>query len=154
MKTPTSTAAPGGAAGSPCGATTEASAVLDVLAKDDAREARILAHDADAGVACDKHQEASLAVGESARIGCELDEPHGRQPAEHRDGEDADAPAGNLGLSWAAFMLGIPTTSSVDANDSYATVNPYYSGSLMSGYKSNRFNWLAEASVSSWESGD
>ena len=35
--------------------------------------------------------------GESARIGCELDEPHGRQPAEHRDGEDADAPAGHLG---------------------------------------------------------
>src|SRR5207302_8760318 len=25
-------------------------------------------------------------------------------------------------------MLGIPTTSSVDANDSYATSNPYYSG--------------------------
>jgi len=37
-----------------------------LLAKHDAREARILAHDADAGVACDEHQEASLAVGESA----------------------------------------------------------------------------------------
>ena len=37
-----------------------------LLAKDNAREARILAHEADAGVACDEHQEASLAVGESA----------------------------------------------------------------------------------------
>ena len=37
-----------------------------LLAKHDAREARILAHDADAGVACDEHQKASLTVGESA----------------------------------------------------------------------------------------
>ena len=44
-----------------------------------------------------------------------------------RNDDTAVAPAGNLGLSWAAFMLGIPTTSSVDANDSYATSNPYYS---------------------------
>src|ERR1700737_460980 len=41
-----------------------------LLAKDDAREARILAHDTDAGVACDEHQEASLAVGESALRDC------------------------------------------------------------------------------------
>src|SRR6266567_6530312 len=37
-----------------------------LLAKDDARESRILTHDADAGVARDKDQKPSLAVGESA----------------------------------------------------------------------------------------
>jgi hypothetical protein len=45
-----------------------------------------------------------------------------------RNDDTSVAPAGNLGLSWAAFMLGIPTSWSADANDSYATSNPYYSG--------------------------
>ena len=52
-----------------------------------------------------------------------------------RNDDTAVAPAGNLGLSWAAFMLGIPTTSSVDANDSYATVNPYYSGYIQDSWR-------------------
>ena len=37
-----------------------------LLAKDDAREGRILAHDADAGMVRDERQEASLAIGESS----------------------------------------------------------------------------------------
>ena len=34
---------------------------------------------------------------------------------------------GNLGLSWAAFMLGIPTTSTLNTPVDYATSSPYYS---------------------------
>jgi hypothetical protein len=34
---------------------------------------------------------------------------------------------GNLGLSWAAFMLGIPTTSTINTPVDYATSSPYYS---------------------------
>lgn len=35
--------------------------------------------------------------------------------------------AGNLGLSWAAFMLGIPTVSNLNTPTDYATSSPYYS---------------------------
>jgi hypothetical protein len=34
---------------------------------------------------------------------------------------------GDLGLSWAAFMLGIPTTSTLNTPVDYATSSPYYS---------------------------
>ncbi|HEY3840394.1 MAG TPA: TonB-dependent receptor [Bryobacteraceae bacterium] len=39
--------------------------------------------------------------------------------------DDCLTAAGNLGYSWAAFMLGIPTTSNIDTNATYATSNPY-----------------------------
>ncbi|MFN0103325.1 MAG: TonB-dependent receptor domain-containing protein [Bryobacteraceae bacterium] len=39
--------------------------------------------------------------------------------------EDTFAPAGNLAHSWAAFLMGIPSSASVDTTDSYATYNPY-----------------------------
>src|SRR6185295_7723246 len=35
--------------------------------------------------------------------------------------------AGNLGLSWAAFMLGLPTVSTINTPTDYATSSPYYS---------------------------
>jgi hypothetical protein len=35
---------------------------------------------------------------------------------------------GTLGLNWAAFMLGIPTTSTINTPVDYSTVSPYYSG--------------------------
>ncbi len=35
-------------------------------------------------------------------------------------------PAASIGLSWAAFQLGIPTTSSIDNNTSITEGNPYY----------------------------
>jgi hypothetical protein len=44
-----------------------------------------------------------------------------------KDG-DGLTPAGTLGLVWATFLLGIPTGMSVDSNDTYALVNPYWSG--------------------------
>ena len=40
--------------------------------------------------------------------------------------EDGLTPPGTLGLSYAAFMLGIPSSMSTDNNASYALMNPYY----------------------------
>ncbi|MBM3814672.1 MAG: carboxypeptidase regulatory-like domain-containing protein [Acidimicrobiia bacterium] len=43
-----------------------------------------------------------------------------------RKDEDGVTPAGTLGLVWATFLLGIPNAMSVDTNDTYALMNPYY----------------------------
>ena len=43
-----------------------------------------------------------------------------------RRNDDTFVPAGNLGLSWAAFMLGLPGNMTMGASDSYAAYNPYY----------------------------
>ena len=43
-----------------------------------------------------------------------------------RKDEDGFNPNGTLGLSWATFALGMPTGMSVDTNDSFALMNPYY----------------------------
>ncbi|MBI2687955.1 MAG: carboxypeptidase regulatory-like domain-containing protein [Acidobacteria bacterium] len=43
-----------------------------------------------------------------------------------RKDEDGFNAAGTLGLSWATFALGIPTGMSVDTNDTFALMNPYY----------------------------
>ncbi|MDX1984425.1 MAG: carboxypeptidase-like regulatory domain-containing protein [Bryobacteraceae bacterium] len=43
-----------------------------------------------------------------------------------RKDEDGFTPAGALGLTWATFMMGIPTAMSVDTNDTFALMNPYY----------------------------
>jgi len=40
--------------------------------------------------------------------------------------DDSFTPAGSLGLSYAAFMLGIPSSMTADTNASYALMNPYY----------------------------
>lgn len=40
--------------------------------------------------------------------------------------DDNFTPAGDFGLAWAAFVLGMPNGLSVSTNDSYATHNPYY----------------------------
>ena len=40
--------------------------------------------------------------------------------------DDSFTPAGSLGLSYAAFMLGIPSSMSIANNASYALMNPYY----------------------------
>jgi hypothetical protein len=40
--------------------------------------------------------------------------------------DDSFTAAGSLGLSYAAFMLGIPSSMSSDNNASYALMNPYY----------------------------
>jgi hypothetical protein len=43
-----------------------------------------------------------------------------------RKDEDGNTPAGSLGLVWATFLLGQPTGMSVDTNDTYALLSPYY----------------------------
>jgi hypothetical protein len=55
-----------------------------------------------------------------------------------KNDDTAVAPAGDLGLSWAAFMLGVPTSMAVDANDSFATQNPYYSGFVQDAWRVTR----------------
>ena len=42
-----------------------------------------------------------------------------------RRNDDTFVPAGDLGHSWAAYALGIPSTMTIGANDSYVTSNPY-----------------------------
>lgn len=43
-----------------------------------------------------------------------------------RKNDDTFTPAGDLGLSWAAFMMGFPSSLQIASNDSYATHSPYY----------------------------
>jgi len=43
-----------------------------------------------------------------------------------RRNDDGFTPSSNLGLGWAAFILGTPNGISLATNDSYATHNPYY----------------------------
>jgi len=43
-----------------------------------------------------------------------------------RKDEDGLTPAGSLGLTWATFALGMPTGMSVDTNDTFALMSPYY----------------------------
>jgi hypothetical protein len=43
-----------------------------------------------------------------------------------RKDDDGNTPAGSLGLVWATFLLGQPTGMSVDSNDTYALMSPYY----------------------------
>jgi hypothetical protein len=55
-----------------------------------------------------------------------------------RHDDTSVAPAGNIGLSWAAFMLGIPTTMTSPNNDTYATANPYYAGYVQEAWRVTR----------------
>jgi hypothetical protein len=43
-----------------------------------------------------------------------------------RRDEDGFNPAGTLGLTWAAFALGMPSGMGVDTNDTFAMMSPYY----------------------------
>jgi hypothetical protein len=43
-----------------------------------------------------------------------------------RKDEDGNTPAASLGLVWATFLLGQPTGMSIDTNDTYALMSPYY----------------------------
>lgn len=43
-----------------------------------------------------------------------------------RKDEDGNTPAGTLGLVWASFLLGMPRAMSVDTNDTFAVMSPYY----------------------------
>ncbi|MEK7407594.1 MAG: carboxypeptidase-like regulatory domain-containing protein, partial [Acidobacteriota bacterium] len=43
-----------------------------------------------------------------------------------RRNDDGFTPAGDLGLSWAAFMMGVPNGLNIATNDTYITGNPYF----------------------------
>ncbi len=45
--------------------------------------------------------------------------------------------AGELGLEWAAFMLGVPNSISIATNTSYALTNPYYAGYVQDDWRVN-----------------
>lgn len=49
--------------------------------------------------------------------------------------DDTLAPAGDYGLSWAAFMMGIPSAAVVETNDSFATHNPYFAWYLQDSWR-------------------
>ena len=55
-----------------------------------------------------------------------------------KNDDTAVAPAGNLGLSWAAFMLGVPSTSTIAESDTHATQNPYYAGYVQNAWRVTR----------------
>ncbi|MCL4402459.1 MAG: TonB-dependent receptor, partial [Acidobacteria bacterium] len=45
-----------------------------------------------------------------------------------RKDDDGFTPSTNLGLGWAAFILGLPNSISIATNDNYAMLTPYYAG--------------------------
>jgi hypothetical protein len=55
--------------------------------------------------------------------------------------DDALTPAGNLGHSWAAFLMGLPASASIDTNANYALSNPYYGWHVQD-------NWRASSKLS------
>jgi len=52
-----------------------------------------------------------------------------------RRNDDTLTPAGDLGLSWAAFMMGIPSSAVVETNDSFATHNMYFAWYLQDSWR-------------------
>jgi hypothetical protein len=55
-----------------------------------------------------------------------------------RRNDDTITPAGTYGLSWAAFMMGIPSGMSADTNDSYAMYNPYLAWYVQDNWRTTR----------------
>lgn len=52
-----------------------------------------------------------------------------------RRNDDGLTPATDLGLSWAAFILGIPSSATIATNDDYATHTPYYAWYLQDSWR-------------------
>jgi hypothetical protein len=55
-----------------------------------------------------------------------------------RRNDDTFTPAGSIGLSWAAFMLGVPTSASLTQPATYALRNPYYGWYLQDNWRVSR----------------
>lgn len=55
-----------------------------------------------------------------------------------RRNDDSFTPAGTIGLSWAAFMMGFPTSASISQPDSYALRNPYYGWYAQDNWRASR----------------
>jgi hypothetical protein len=49
--------------------------------------------------------------------------------------DDGFTPAGTIGLSWASFMMGLPSGMSVAYTDSYATNTPFYGGYVQDNWR-------------------
>jgi len=54
-----------------------------------------------------------------------------------RRNDDGFTPASDLGLGWAAFILGVPSSASVATNDTYATHTPYYATFVQDSWRIN-----------------
>ena len=54
-----------------------------------------------------------------------------------RRNDDGFTPASDLGLGWAAFILGLPSGASVATNDTYATHTPYYASFVQDSWRVN-----------------
>lgn len=52
--------------------------------------------------------------------------------------DDSLTPAGTLGHSWAAFMMGLPNSLSIATNDDYATASPYYAWFIQENWRATR----------------
>jgi hypothetical protein len=53
-----------------------------------------------------------------------------------RKDDDGFVPSSNLGLGWAAFILGIPNSGySIATNDNYAMLTPYYAGFVQDNWR-------------------
>ncbi|MFB3825531.1 MAG: carboxypeptidase regulatory-like domain-containing protein [Bryobacteraceae bacterium] len=55
-----------------------------------------------------------------------------------RAGDDNFRPAGTLGHSWAAFLMGLPDSATVATTDSYAMLNPYYGAFVQNSWRVTR----------------
>jgi hypothetical protein len=56
-----------------------------------------------------------------------------------RRNDDSFVPPGDIGLSWAAFEMGVPNSMSITAgNATYATFSPYYGGYLQDTWRARR----------------
>src|SRR5262249_1289323 len=52
-----------------------------------------------------------------------------------RRNDDTLTPAGDLGHSWAAFIMGLPNVMQVDSNDSVALHSPYFGWYVQDGWR-------------------
>ncbi|HEY3440648.1 MAG TPA: carboxypeptidase-like regulatory domain-containing protein [Paludibaculum sp.] len=67
--------------------------------------------------------------------------------------DDDLAPSQNLGLAWAAFVLGTPNSISVATNDNYAMYTPYYAGFVQDNWRLTPKLTLNFGLRTEWEGG-
>jgi hypothetical protein len=86
----------------------------------------------------------SVKTGVEARMSYRSNLPGGNTSSNYTFGNswvrqrDDTNNAGGLGLEWAAFMLGVPNSTSIDTNDSYYLTNGFYTGYLQDDWRVNR----------------
>ncbi len=67
--------------------------------------------------------------------------------------DDGLAPSSNIGLGWAAFILGIPNGASIATNDDYAMYTPYYAGFIQDNWRLTPKLTLNLGLRTEWEGG-